>query len=60
MRDIFANIWKDLIGFYNAYSEFVHSILPGGLGDYIIALIDLGVVVLIVWMIARVAFKTKN
>ena len=60
MKDFFSDIWQHLVGYYAAYYEFIHSIFPDKLGDYIVYLIDLAVVVLIVWLIAKAAFSNRN
>ena len=60
MKEFFTNIWEQIVSAYWAYFDFVHSIFPDQLGDYIVYLIDLAVAVLVVWLIARAAFSTKG
>ena len=60
MKEFFTGIWDQLVSWYGIYFDFVHSIFPGQLGDYIVYLIDLAVVVLIVWLVAKAAFRTRG
>ena len=60
MKEFFTNLWEQIVSLYGAYFDFVHSIFPDKLGDYIVYLIDLAVGVLIVWLIAKAAFRTRG
>ena len=58
--EFFTNLWAKLVELYAMYSDFVHSIFPDKLGDYFVYLIDLAVIVLIVWLVAKAAFRTRG
>lgn len=60
MKEFFKGLWEQLVSIYAAYYEFIHSIFPDQLGDYIVYLIDLTVIILVVWLLARIAFQTKS
>ncbi len=60
MKDSFSNIWDSLVKIYTSYSDFVHSIIPGQLGDLVVFILNLIVVCIIVKIIASVAFGTKG
>ena len=60
MGDFFVNMWKTLVKYYDAYSAFVHSILPNEAGDFAVILIDAVIVIAIVKLIADTAFKTED
>ena len=60
MKEFFKGLWEQMASLYAAYFEFVHSIFPDQLGDYIVYLIDLTVIILVVWLLAKLAFQTKS
>ena len=60
MKEFFTGVWEQLLSWYAAYFEFVHSIFPDKLGDYVVYLIDLAVTILIVWLVAKAAFSTRG
>jgi len=60
MKNFFTNIWEGLVNIYNIYSNFVHSIFPGQLGNLVVGVIDILVVGAIVIYIGKIAFTSKN
>lgn len=58
--NIFTDIWETLVKWYVAYSDFIHSYIPSALGDLVVGLIDIAAVCLLVFLVAKVAFSTKN
>ncbi len=60
MEKFFSNIWDTLVNIYTSYSDFVHSILPGQLGDLVVFVLNLIVVCIIIKIVASVAFGTKG
>lgn len=57
MRDFFVNLWSSIVIIYGSYSAFIHSILPNEAGDFTETLIDALLAILLVRLIAGVAFK---
>ena len=53
-------IWEEIVKYYTVYSDFIHSIFPSQLGDLVVYLIDIVVIVLIIKMIASLAFGNKE
>ncbi len=49
-----------IVEIYMIYSDAIHSILPSKLGDIAEVVIDLGVVFVLVLVIGKSAFKSKN
>ena len=60
MEQIFNDIWSAIVKYYTIYSDFIHSILPGQLGDLAEGLIDIVIVIAIIKIISTFAFGTKG
>lgn len=57
---ILQDIWAQLVVIYGYYSGFIHSILPGQLGDLLEYCLDIAIACLIVKSIAGAAFHTRG
>ena len=60
VSNFFVSIWEKLVSYYNIYFDYVHSIFPDKLGDFVVYFVNLAVIVLIVWLVAKAAFRTKG
>jgi hypothetical protein len=60
MKEFLKNAWETLVTYYQAYSNFVHSILPNEAGDFVVILIDITIVVIILKFLAQSAFKSGD
>ncbi len=53
-------IWATICKYYVMYSDFVHSIFPGQLGDLVEGLIDMVVAIAVVKIIWSTTFSNKQ
>lgn len=60
MLNLLKNLWDTIVNCYLLYSGFIHSILPGAIGDLIEGLLDIAIVCLIIKIIASYAFHSKT
>lgn len=57
---ILQEIWTAIVKGYILYSDMIHSVLPGQLGDLAEGILDIIIVAAIIKIIASFAFGTKS
>ena len=60
MKNILNTIGEVIVNIYMSYSNFIHNIFQNELGDFVEYILDIVIAVIIIKMVASIAFRTKS
>ena len=59
MNEVLTAIKDFFVKYYGIYSDYIHSLFSGAMGDFVVYLIDIVVVILVIKLIISTTFGDK-